>query len=291
MSKAGGALRCTRVALRAQGSGGMFNPYRYVDYPKVDNSIMDAVSPRQAFQRYMKSDRQTFTNHMKYGYDERRKNITGYGFHNGHGHLWPKKLMKPRGGRWGWNEEPKEEGYASYRSHMEKRYETGELEQQTGEMWPNHIMQMWYGKRVEQKRMLTWADQRTIRRHHPFVHSWNPAIPGPHFYSELLEHAFKPAMEEEAKHLAESYGGLDQFILQNDPMFLQAFELERIRNYLLVRRMEMEKNYVLEEQAQSLAKHLFAQLKKRKKLTSARGAPEQSLPEPAGSPRAQAAAQ
>eukprot|EP01062_Namystynia_karyoxenos_P080700 TRINITY_DN8723_c1_g1_i2.p2 TRINITY_DN8723_c1_g1~~TRINITY_DN8723_c1_g1_i2.p2 ORF type:complete len:280 (+),score=125.18 TRINITY_DN8723_c1_g1_i2:151-990(+) len=268
-----------RRTARLSNNSGVWTPYLRMNDPTLNHSDIDSMSPKKAYSRFNHLLPKLFQQFKKFGFDETRRKIAGYKVYDSHGYYWPEPLMTKRGGKWGWNQIPRPEGMVPYRTHAEKMYETGELEYDSGEMYPDYIMQTWFGKRPQQRRQLTWGDARAIRRIHPHVYRWAPEVTSVHVYSELLEHQFAPAIEHDALNLMESYGGIDQWVLQNDPMYLQSWEMEKMRNYLLVRRMEMAKNHVMEEQAQALAAHLFDQLKERAAHRQGAAAPAEAAPE------------
>ena len=199
--------------------------------------------------------------------------------YNINGLKWPKKLVQR--GRWGWNSVAKDDAYVSKILLEEKRYETGEAVKPLGEMWPETIMQTWFGKRVELRRTLTWAEKITSHRIFPHIHGWNKDADPKTVYSELLDHQFQPAIDRDALSLMESYGGVDQWVLQNDPLFLTSWEMEILRNYFLVRRMELDKNHVMEEQATDLADHIVNLLRVRrsKQISNSKTEPSELIDE------------
>ena len=161
---------------------------------------------------------------------------------------FPGFLRERAGGKWGWNRPANSGGLTPLKQIMEQTFETGHLEGDAGEMWPEQIMQTWFGKRIQHRRGVTWSEQITPYRIFPNIRGWNDEAAPISVYSELLDHQFRPAIDVEALLLMESYGGIDQWVLQNDPSFLTSFEMEIVRNYLLVRKMEMKKNFVMDRQ-------------------------------------------
>eukprot|EP01065_Artemidia_motanka_P040730 TRINITY_DN5153_c5_g1_i1.p2 TRINITY_DN5153_c5_g1~~TRINITY_DN5153_c5_g1_i1.p2 ORF type:complete len:283 (+),score=80.85 TRINITY_DN5153_c5_g1_i1:94-942(+) len=250
-----GMVRCTQPLYARP-----FNPFARTDHPGLHHSITELWQKSRSYRRALRLMPTPLLGHSRTGLDER---YTAYGYEvmGGWKYKWPKRLLEQRGGRMGWDRPPREDAFATYRQHMEQMHETGVLAKPLGEFGPENIMQTWFGKRVQTRRILTWSDSRTQKRIHPHIYGWVPEVASVPVYSELLEHQFRPAIDHDALALMESYGGIDQWVLQNDPMYLQSWEMEKVRNYLLVRRMEMDKNHVMEEQAQALAAHLFQKLK------------------------------
>ena len=150
--------------------------------------------------------------------------------------------------RFGWNKVAKDEALVAYKTIKEKMTETGEIQGDLGEMWPETIMTTWFGKRVQHRRTMSWSEQINHRRNFPTVYGWTDEANAKTIYSELLDHQFRPPIEHDALSLMESYGGIDQWVLQNDPMFLTSWDMELMRNMLLVRRMELDKNFVMDRQ-------------------------------------------
>eukprot|EP01064_Diplonema_japonicum_P023717 TRINITY_DN34122_c0_g1_i1.p1 TRINITY_DN34122_c0_g1~~TRINITY_DN34122_c0_g1_i1.p1 ORF type:complete len:272 (+),score=23.30 TRINITY_DN34122_c0_g1_i1:67-882(+) len=266
------ALRRTVVVNGVSALGARKGQER-VDFPKVYLNKTEKYTPQTAYNRF-------FGNrpHILYGHS-----ITSEKYVDQIGHMiypmqttkWPKYLVQR--GKHGWTAYGNSEAYTTYRTLMEKRYETGELAPSLGERRPEMIMQTWFGKRVQQRRTLTWAEKISKHRIFPHVYGWSQDAAPKAIYSELLNHQFTPAIEHDALTLMESYGGLDQWILQNDPMFLTSWEMEKIRNFLLVRRMEIDKNHVMDAQAESLAEHLYTLVKskyEREKLEANDGVKE-----------------
>eukprot|EP01061_Rhynchopus_euleeides_P000887 TRINITY_DN10636_c0_g1_i1.p1 TRINITY_DN10636_c0_g1~~TRINITY_DN10636_c0_g1_i1.p1 ORF type:complete len:282 (+),score=64.56 TRINITY_DN10636_c0_g1_i1:119-964(+) len=174
-----------------------------------------------------------------------------------HAKAFPSFLRTRAQGKWGWNESGVTDAFTPYKTIMEKMFETGEIEGDAGEMWPNQLMQTWFGKRIQHRRTLSWSEQINQRRIHPRVYGWTQEANAKTVYSELLDHQFRPAIEHDALFNMESYGGIDQWVLQNDPMFLTSWEMELVRNVLLVRRMELDKNFVMDKQAEKLADEIL----------------------------------
>eukprot|EP01060_Flectonema_neradi_P014831 TRINITY_DN21491_c0_g1_i1.p1 TRINITY_DN21491_c0_g1~~TRINITY_DN21491_c0_g1_i1.p1 ORF type:complete len:282 (+),score=34.42 TRINITY_DN21491_c0_g1_i1:62-907(+) len=245
------------------GGGGSNNRnlYRTVDFPKVYKRPHEYYTP---FRLYNSIYSQFPNVEHEYSglYKGQKYSVAGHSPYNLNGIKWPRKLVERK--RWGWNPTAKDDGFISKTLVEEKRYETGEIVKSLGENWPEQIMQTWFGKRIQQRRTLTWSEKVTKHRIFPHIHGWNKDADAKTFYSELLDHQFTPAIDHEAISLMESYGGIDQWILQNDPLFLTSWEMEIIRNYLLVRRMELDKNHVMEEQATDLADHIVGLLKARR---------------------------
>ncbi|KAJ9446161.1 39S ribosomal protein L28 [Diplonema papillatum] len=246
------AVRATAVKL---GDARPYDLYRRTDYPRVHANPLDKRSPKELYNRI----RMGFPKHWKsfsnYGQDEKFHDMRGFSLYNIGTYRWPHFLKERK--RFGWNVTPKDTGFPTYKTIMEKMHQTGEIEGELGVFFPQNIMQCWFGKRIQEKRSLTWAEVITKQRIYPHIYGWATETAPVSVYSELLNHQFRPAIDHDALTLMESFGGIDQFILQNDPMFLTAFELEKVRNFLLVRRMELDKNHVMEEQAAVLADHLL----------------------------------
>eukprot|EP00754_Rhynchopus_humris_P040089 Rhum_TRINITY_DN23138_c0_g1::Rhum_TRINITY_DN23138_c0_g1_i1::g.177141::m.177141 len=199
---------------------------------------------------------------------------------------FPSFLRERAGGKWGWNRPATQAGLTPLKQIMEQTFESGHLEGDAGEMWPEQIMQTWFGKRIQHRRGVTWSEEITPYRIFPNIRGWNDEAAPISVYSELLDYQFRPAIDVEALLLMESYGGIDQWVLQNDPSFLTSFEMEVVRNYLLVRKMEMKKNFVMDRQAEKLAQFLLEKIRdkhirdKKAKLEASASEPSSgSLPE------------
>eukprot|EP01063_Lacrimia_lanifica_P039920 TRINITY_DN8902_c0_g3_i1.p1 TRINITY_DN8902_c0_g3~~TRINITY_DN8902_c0_g3_i1.p1 ORF type:complete len:285 (+),score=100.27 TRINITY_DN8902_c0_g3_i1:55-909(+) len=254
-----GMFRSTAVTLRAP----VVNIYNRPDFPVLARRVGEKRSFNEYFAR-MGKNRPGYTGH---GMDPFRKTMMDEKFKENYGYAsygmqqWraaPRHMMGGhKGGKFGYNPYMKPEAYTPYKLIIQKMQETGELQGHPGEMSPNTIMQTWFGKRIQMRRTLTWSEGRSRVRVFPHIYGWNQDAAPISVYSELLDHQFRPAIDHDALMLLESYGGVDQFVLQNDPTFLTSWEMEQLRNYMLVRRMELDKNFVMEKQATKLAKHLL----------------------------------
>jgi hypothetical protein len=73
------------------------------------------------------------------------------------------------------------------------------------------------------------------------------------YHSDILDHWVQLPMVEAATFQVEADGGFDNFILKRTGPELKSKYGERIRRHLLVRQKEIEKNFVLEKQAEHLS--------------------------------------
>ena len=77
-------------------------------------------------------------------------------------------------------------------------------------------------------------------------------------HSDILDHWVQLPMVEAAMYEVEKDGGFDNFILKRSGMELKSKYGERMRRHLIVRRKEIQKNFVLQKQAKHLASHIVA---------------------------------
>eukprot|EP00755_Sulcionema_specki_P033941 Sspe_Gene.101886::Locus_76562_Transcript_2_2_Confidence_0.667_Length_1089::g.101886::m.101886 len=252
-----GALARTPRLL--QWPGRPTNPYRRVDHPSLMLSPKEDFSPNYMWSRLRQLLPRVGKQIPARKLSTRRVQMFGFRIFAVDEHRWP-DFLKQRNAGLGWSKVGKPEGYTTYRTLMEKMYETGELAANNSEMYPQNIMQTWFGKRIQNRKIVLWKETMVDRRIHPHIYNWAPDVAPVAVYSELLDHQFQPAIDHDALMQLESYGGVDQWVLQNDPMYLSSWEMEQLRNYMLVRRMEMRKNHVMEEQARDLADWLFKRL-------------------------------
>lgn len=80
-------------------------------------------------------------------------------------------------------------------------------------------------------------------------------------FSDTLDHWVQVPMVQAAMYQVEKDGGFDNFILKRSGMELKSKYGERIRRHILVRQKEIQKNFVLEKQANHLASHMLEELK------------------------------
>lgn len=71
-------------------------------------------------------------------------------------------------------------------------------------------------------------------------------------YSDILDHWVQVPMVEAATFEIEKDGGFDNFILKRTGPELRSTYGERIRRHLIVRQKEIQKNFVMDQQAKSL---------------------------------------
>lgn len=115
---------------------------------------------------------------------------------------------------------------------------------------PQHMDVIWMNERVRER-------VRTSRKvHNVYRQLKYPRVrTGVHF-SDILNHWVQVPMVEAAMYQVERDGGFDNFILKRPGQELQSKYGERIRRHLLVRQKETQKNFVLQKQAEYLAKFM-----------------------------------
>jgi large subunit ribosomal protein L28 len=96
-------------------------------------------------------------------------------------------------------------------------------------------------------------------------------------HSDILDHWVQVPMVEAATFQVETDGGFDNFILKRSGSELKSKYGERIRRHLLVRKKEIEKNFVLEQQAKHLASVITQEMKQESNEAEAEAAYAQVL--------------
>ncbi|KAH9579830.1 hypothetical protein LSM04_002411 [Trypanosoma melophagium] len=106
---------------------------------------------------------------------------------------------------------------------------------------------IWLNERVRERVRTSREVQNVYRQlKYPYVKT------GIH-YSDVLNHWVQLPMVEAAMFEIEKDGGFDNFILKRSGPELRSKYGERIRRHILVRQKEIQKNFVLNQQAKKLA--------------------------------------
>lgn len=112
---------------------------------------------------------------------------------------------------------------------------------------PQEMDVIWLNERVRERVRTSRQVQNVYRQlKYPYVKT------GIHF-SDILDHWVQVPMVEAGMFAVERDGGFDNFILKRTGPELRSTYGERIRRHLLVRQKEIQKNFVLEQQARTLA--------------------------------------
>lgn len=112
---------------------------------------------------------------------------------------------------------------------------------------PQEMDVIWMNERVKERVRTSRQVQNVYRQlKYPYVKT------GIH-YSDILDHWVQVPMVEAATFAIERDGGFDSFILKRPGPELRSTFGERIRRHLLVREKEIKKNFVLDQQAKTLA--------------------------------------
>lgn len=120
---------------------------------------------------------------------------------------------------------------------------------------PHEMDVIWMNERVRER-------VRTSRQvQHVYRQLKYPHVKTGIQYSDTLDHWVQVPMVEAAMFEVEKDGGFDNFILKRSGPELRSTYGERIRRHLLVRQKEIQKNFVLDQQAQSLADVAQAELR------------------------------
>lgn len=117
---------------------------------------------------------------------------------------------------------------------------------------PETMDVVWLNERVRE-RVRTSRNVNNVYRQLKYPH----VKTGIH-HSDILDHWVQLPMVEAAMFEVEKDGGLDNFILKRSGPELKSKYGERLRRHLLVRRAEIQKNFVLQKQAGHLAQHMIA---------------------------------
>ncbi|KEG14873.1 39S ribosomal protein L28 [Trypanosoma grayi] len=112
---------------------------------------------------------------------------------------------------------------------------------------PQEMDVIWLNERVRERVRTSRKVQNVYRQlKYPYVKT------GIH-YSDVLDHWVQVPMVEAAMFEVEKDGGFDNFILKRSGPELRSTYGERIRRHILVRQKEIQKNFVLDQQAKQLA--------------------------------------
>lgn len=111
---------------------------------------------------------------------------------------------------------------------------------------PHEMDVIWMNERVRERVRTSRRVQNVYRQlKYPYVKT------GIH-YSDILDHWVQVPMVEAATFEIEKDGGFDNFILKRTGPELRSTYGERIRRHLIVRQKEIQKNFVMDQQAKSL---------------------------------------
>lgn len=86
------------------------------------------------------------------------------------------------------------------------------------------------------------------------------------WHSDILDHWVQIPHVTQAHYAIEKAGGIDNFILSTPGEELKSIYGERLRRNLLVRKKEIEKNFILQKQAEALSERMFEEWKKNPKV-------------------------
>nr|7AOI_A1 Chain A1, bL28m [Trypanosoma brucei] len=115
---------------------------------------------------------------------------------------------------------------------------------------PQEMDVIWLNERVRERVRTSRQVQNVYRQlKYPYVKT------GIH-YSDVLDHWVQVPMVEAAMFEVEKDGGFDNFILKRSGPELRSTYGERIRRHILVRQKEIQKNFVLQKQAQMLVESM-----------------------------------
>ncbi|EPY25911.1 39S ribosomal protein L28 [Strigomonas culicis] len=119
---------------------------------------------------------------------------------------------------------------------------------------PQEMDVIWLNERVRERVRTSRQVQHVYRQlKYPYVKT------GIH-YSDVLDHWVQVPMVEAAMFQVERDGGFDNFILKRSGPELRSTYGERIRRHLLVRQKEIQKNFVLDQQAKTLAGEMYKEI-------------------------------
>ncbi|RNF06433.1 39S ribosomal protein L28 [Trypanosoma rangeli] len=119
---------------------------------------------------------------------------------------------------------------------------------------PHEMDVIWLNERVRERVRTSRSVQNVYRQlKYPYVKT------GIH-YSDVLDHWVQVPMVEAAMFEVEKDGGFDNFILKRSGPELRSTYGERIRRHILVRQKEIQKNFVLAQQAKQLAEVIYEEI-------------------------------
>lgn len=120
---------------------------------------------------------------------------------------------------------------------------------------PQEMDVIWMNERVRERVRTSRQVQNVYRQlKYPYVKT------GIHF-SDILDHWVQVPMVEAAMFAVEREGGFDNFILSRSGPELRSTYGERMRRHLLVRQKEIKKNFVLDQQANTLAEEMHREVR------------------------------
>eukprot|EP00759_Apiculatamorpha_spiralis_P046542 PhF_6_TR4286/c0_g1_i1/m.5787 len=120
---------------------------------------------------------------------------------------------------------------------------------------PHKLKEIWMYERIR----VRVRASRTYN--HIFKQLKHPQMEIGVWYSDILDHWIQIPHVMAAKYVIEKRGGIDNFILGTNGEELKSTYGEKLRRNLLVRKKEIEKNFVLQKQAEALAEQMYAEYK------------------------------
>ena len=116
---------------------------------------------------------------------------------------------------------------------------------------PHKLKEIWMYERIRCR----------VRSSRSFGHAYKqlrqPGMENGVWFSDILDHWVQIPHVPQARYAIEKAGGIDNFILNTPGHELKSIYGERLRRHLLVRKGEIEKNFVLEKTAEALAKEMY----------------------------------
>ncbi|KNH09269.1 39S ribosomal protein L28 mitochondrial [Perkinsela sp. CCAP 1560/4] len=116
---------------------------------------------------------------------------------------------------------------------------------------PHKLKEIWMYERIRCR------VQSSRSLGHSFKKLKHPGMEIGVWFSDILDHWVQIPHVPQARYAIEKAGGIDNFILNTPGGELKSIYGERLRRHLLVRKGEIEKNFILEKTAQALAREMF----------------------------------
>ena len=120
---------------------------------------------------------------------------------------------------------------------------------------PHKLKEIWMYERIRCRVRST----RSLG--HSYKQLRHPGMEVGVWFSDILDHWVQIPHVPQARYAIEKAGGIDNFILSTPGNELKSTYGERLRRHLLARKGEIEKNFILEKSARSLADAMYAQWK------------------------------
>eukprot|EP00760_Papus_ankaliazontas_P014231 PhM_4_TR15990/c0_g1_i1/m.93853 len=120
---------------------------------------------------------------------------------------------------------------------------------------PNQLKEIWMNEYVRTR------VRSSKNYHHVFQQLKHPHMMSGLWYSDVLDHWVQIPHVQQAYYAIEKKGGIDNFIMSTPGEELKSTYGERLRRHLLVRKKEIEKNFILEKQAEALAAQMYTEYK------------------------------